>query len=53
MNSGYASTSAFAALVGIPVSIKISTATINICVTTAGFKKYKTMLRKRKRNMIK
>ena len=45
--------SAFASLVGISVGITSSAIGVEICVITAGIKKYKSTDKKRGRNMIK
>ena len=45
--------SAFASLVGISVGITSSAIEVKICVITAGIKKYKSIDKKRGRNMIK
>ena len=45
--------SAFASLVGIPVGITSSAIELNICVITARIKKYKSMIKKTKKSMIK
>ena len=50
--NGCVSIAAFASLFGIPVGITSSAATIKICVTTAEIKNYKSIITKRKRNMI-
>ena len=47
------SISAFASLVGIPVGIASSAATIKICVITAGIKKYKSVIKKKKKEQEK
>ena len=44
------SISAFASLVGIPVRIESSTVTMQISVITAGIKKYKSIIKKKKKN---
>ena len=43
------SISAFASLVGIPVRIESSTVTMQISVITAGIKKYKSIIKKKKK----
>ena len=50
--NGCVSIAAFASLFGIPVGITSSAPTIKICVTTAEIKNYKSIITKRKRNMI-
>ena len=45
--------SAFASLVCIPVGIASSTVGIKICANTEGIKKYKSIIKKKKRSMIK
>ena len=47
------SVSAFASLVGIPISIENSAVGLKVFAITAGIKIYKSILRKRKRSMIK
>ena len=43
------SISAFASSVGIPVSVASSEATIKICVITEGTKRYKSIIKKKKK----
>ena len=43
--------SAFASLVSIPIGIISSTVRLKICLTTAGIKKYKSIIKKKKKNM--
>ena len=43
----------FASLVDIPIGTMSSTIEYKICTITAGIKKYKTVIKKRKRNLIK
>ena len=45
--------SAFASLVGIHIGITSSANTIKACVITAGIKKYISIIKKKKKNMIK
>ena len=47
--AGCISISAFASLVGIPVGITSSTIGIKICAITAAIKKYKSIIKKKKR----
>ena len=47
------SISAFASLVGIPIGIMSSAIGLKICVINVQIKKYKSIINKRKRNMIK
>ena len=48
------SISTFAPLVGIPIEIKSSEIGLNICAITAGIKKYKSIIKtKRRKNMMK
>ena len=47
--TGCVSMSAFASWVGIPLEISISTIRLNICVITAGTKKYKSISKKKKK----
>ena len=52
--TGYVSISAFASLVDIPIGITSSAVGLKICVITAAIKKkYKSIIKKRKRSMIK
>ena len=44
---------AFASLVFVPVRIISSALGINICVISTGIKKYKSIIKKSKRSMIK
>ena len=51
--TGCVSVSVFASLAGIPIGITISAIGLIICIITAGFKKYKTiMIRRKKLKMI-
>ena len=45
--------SAFASLVCVPVGIASSAVGMKICTITAGIKKYKLIIKKRRRSMIK
>ena len=45
----YVSVSDFASLVGIPVGITSSAVGLKICVLTAGIKKYKSKIKKKKK----
>ena len=47
--TGCVSVSAFASLVGIPVGITSFAATVKICVVTAGIKKYKSIIKKKRK----
>ena len=51
--TGYFSISAFASLGGIPIGIMSSAIGLKICVITAGIKKYQSIIKKKRRNMIK
>ena len=51
--SGCISISAFASLIGIVVGITSSAIRLEICALTAGIKNYKSIIKKRKRSMIK
>ena len=51
--TGCVSISAFASLVGILIGITSSATGLKNCVITAGIKKYKSINKKRKRNIIK
>ena len=48
--NGCVSISAFASLVCVPVGITISGVEIKICAITAGIKKYKSIIKKKKKN---
>ena len=45
--------SAFASAVGIPVGITNSAVGLNICVITSRIKNYKSIIKKKGKNMIK
>ena len=47
--TGCVSISAFASLVGIPIGIASSTIGLKICVLTAGIKKYKSIIKEKKK----
>ena len=47
--TGYVSISAFASLVGIPMGIASSTIGLKICVITAEIKKYKSIIKKKRK----
>ena len=47
------SISTFTSLVVIPVSIASSAIGLKLCVITAGIEKYKSMIKKKKKSMIK
>ena len=47
--TGYVSISAFASLVGMPIGITSSATALKICAITAGIKKYKSIIKKRKK----
>ena len=51
--TGCISISTFASLVGIPIGITSSTIGLRICVITIGIKKYKSVIKKKRRGMIK
>ena len=51
--TGCVSISVFASLVGIPIGITSSAIGLKIFVITAAIKKYKLIIRKRKRSLIK
>ena len=48
--TGCVSISAFASLVGIPIGITSSATGLKVCVITAGIKKYKSIIKKKKKN---
>ena len=47
--TGSVSISAFASVVGIPIGITSSTIGLKFCVITVGFKKYKSIIKKKKK----
>ena len=47
--AGYISVSDFAAFLGIPIGITTSAIGLKMCVTTAGIKTYRSIIKKRKR----
>ena len=51
--TGCISISAFASSVRIPIGITSSATGLKICVRTAGIKRYKSIIKKRKKHMIK
>ena len=51
--TGCVSISAFASLIGISVGSTSSIVGLNICVITAGIEKYKSIIKKEKKSMIK
>ena len=51
--TGYVSISAFASLVGIAIGITTSVTGLKIFAIAAGIKKYKSIIKKRERSMIK
>ena len=50
--TGCISISAFVSLIGIPIGITSSTIGCKLCTKTAGMEKYKSILKKKKKNMI-
>ena len=50
--NGCVSVSAFASLVGISVGIARSAVRLNICAITAGTKRYKSIIKKKKKNSL-
>ena len=50
--NGCVFTSTFASLVGIPIGITSSVIGLKICVITPGIKKYKSIIKKKRRNNI-
>ena len=48
--TGYVSISAFSSLVGIPIGITSSAIGLKICAITVGIKKYKSIIKKTKKN---
>ena len=51
--SGYTSISAFASLIGIPIGITSSAIGLRICVIVAEIKNYKSIIKKKKKNLYK
>ena len=51
--TGCVSISDLASLIGITIGITSSAIGLKICAITAGIKKYKSLIKKKKRNMIK
>ena len=51
--NGYTSISAFASLIGIPIGITSSAIGLRICVIVAEIKNYKTIIKKKKKNLYK
>ena len=51
--TGCVSISAFASLVGIHIGITSSANTIKACAITTGIKKYISIIKKKKKNLIK
>ena len=47
------STSVFASLVDIPIGIASSAIGLKICAITAGIKKYESIIKKKKKSVIK
>ena len=50
--TGCISISAFVSLIGIPIGITSSTIGCKLCTKTAEMEKYKSILKKKKKNMI-
>ena len=48
--NGCISISALSSLIGIPIAIKSSAVGLNICAIAAGIKKYKSIIKKKKKN---
>ena len=51
--TGSASISVFASLIGIPIVITSSAIGLKFFVITAGIKKYKSIIKKRRKSMLK
>ena len=51
--NGCISVSVSASLLGIPIGITSSAILLKICAIAAGIKKYKSIIKKKKRNLIK
>ena len=51
--NGCISVSVSASLLGIPIGITSSAIQLKICAIAAGIKKYKSIIKKKKRNLIK
>ena len=53
MFTGYILISAFASLIGIPIGITSSAVGLKICTLTPGIKKYQSIIRKERKNVVK
>ena len=51
--TGFISIYAFASLIGIPIGIMSSAIRLKVCTITAGIKKYKSMIKQKKKSTIK
>ena len=51
--NGYTSISAFASLIGIPIGITSSAIGLRTCVIAAEIKNYKSIIKKKKKNLYK
>ena len=51
--TGWVSISAFGSFVGIPIGITSSATGIKICVITAGIKKFRSIIKKKKKKLDK
>ena len=51
--NGYTSISAFVSLIGIPIGITSSAIGLRICVIAAEIKNYKSIIKKKKKNLYK
>ena len=53
MITGCISSFAFASFISVPIGITISAIGLKICAMAAGIKRYKSLIKKKKKNMIK
>ena len=51
--TGCISISVFASLLGIPIGIRSSAVGLKLCVIAAEIKRYKSIIKKKRKNMIK
>ena len=51
--TGFISISVFASLVGIPIGVTSSSVGVKICVITLGIKKYKSIIKKKRKKYDK
>ena len=53
MVTRFISISAFASLLGVPIALTSSAIGLKICAIATGIKKYKLIIKKQRRNLIK